>query len=62
VTNKGFGRRRVTSAIQGMTQVEVARVIGVSVVTAKRRLNRGLQLLTASLEDLRPPDGEPEAS
>jgi RNA polymerase sigma-70 factor (ECF subfamily) len=48
--------------IQGMTQVEVARLIGVSVVTAKRRLNRGLQLLAASLEDLRPPDGEPDAS
>lgn len=45
-----------------MTQVEVARVIGVSVVTVKRRLNRGLQLLAASLEDLRPPDGEPDAS
>ena len=48
--------------IRGMTQVEVARVIGVSVVTVKRRLNRGLQLLAASLEDLRPPDGEPDAS
>ena len=48
--------------IQGMTQVEVARVIGVSVVTVKRRLNRGLQLLAASLEDLRPPDREPDAS
>jgi RNA polymerase sigma factor (sigma-70 family) len=48
--------------IQGMTQVEVARVIGVSVVTVKRRLNRGLQLLAASLEDLRPPDREPNAS
>jgi RNA polymerase sigma-70 factor (ECF subfamily) len=48
--------------IQGMTQVEVARVIGVSVVTVKRRLSRGLQLLAASLEELRPPDGEPDAS
>ena len=48
--------------IQETTQVEVARVTGVSVVTVKRRLNRGLQLLAASLEDLRPPDGEPNAS
>ena len=45
--------------IQGTTQVEVARVIGVSVVTVKRRLNRGLQLLAASLEDLRRPTGSP---
>jgi RNA polymerase sigma factor (sigma-70 family) len=48
--------------IRGTTQVEVARVIGVSVVTVKRRLNRELQLLAASLEDLRPPDREPDAS
>ena len=40
--------------IQGMTQVEAARVLEVSVMTVKRRLNRGLQLLTASLEDLCP--------
>ena len=48
--------------IRGTTQVEVARVIGVSVVTVKRRLNRGLQPLAASLEDLRPPDRETNAS
>ncbi len=45
--------------IQGMTQAEAARVIGVSVITVKRRLNRGLQLLFASLEDLRPADSDP---
>jgi RNA polymerase sigma-70 factor (ECF subfamily) len=47
--------------IQGMTQSEAARVLGVSVVTVKRRLNRGLQLLAASLADLCPGDGGPDA-
>ena len=32
--------------VQGMTQTEAARVLGVSAVTVKRRLNRGLRLLT----------------
>ena len=45
--------------IQGMTQAEAARVLGVSAMTVKRRLNRGLQLLADSLEDLRPPTGSP---
>ena len=40
--------------IQGMTQVEAAQVLGVSTMTVKRRLNRGLQLLTESLGDMRP--------
>jgi RNA polymerase sigma factor (sigma-70 family) len=48
--------------IQGMTQVEAAQVLGVSTVTVKRRLNRGLQLLAASLQDLSPADREPGAS
>jgi RNA polymerase sigma-70 factor (ECF subfamily) len=48
--------------IQGMTQAEAARVLGVSVVTVKRRRNRGLQLLAASLGDLCPGDEEPDAS
>lgn len=39
--------------IQGMTQVEAAQVLGVSVITVKRRLNRGLQLLAEALSDLR---------
>ncbi len=42
--------------IQGMTQVETAQLLGVSVATVKRRLNRGLQLLTERLSDLRPGD------
>jgi RNA polymerase sigma-70 factor (ECF subfamily) len=44
--------------IQGMTQTDAARVLGVSVMTVKRRLNRGLQRLAATLGDLRPGDSE----
>jgi RNA polymerase sigma factor (sigma-70 family) len=40
--------------VQGMTQTEAARVLGVAVITVKRRLNRGLRLLTEQLADLRP--------
>jgi RNA polymerase sigma-70 factor (ECF subfamily) len=40
--------------VQGMTQTEAAQVLGVSAVTVKRRLNRGLRLLTEQLADLRP--------
>ena len=40
--------------VQGMTQTEAAQVLGVATVTVKRRLNRGLQLLTETLADLRP--------
>jgi RNA polymerase sigma-70 factor (ECF subfamily) len=40
--------------VQGMTQTEAARVLGVAPVTVKRRLNRGLRLLTEELTELRP--------
>jgi RNA polymerase sigma factor (sigma-70 family) len=40
--------------IQGLTQAEAAEVLGVSIMTVKRRLNRGLQMLTETLGDLRP--------
>ena len=40
--------------VQGMTQTEAARVLGVSDVTVKRRVSRGLRLLTERLADLRP--------
>jgi RNA polymerase sigma-70 factor (ECF subfamily) len=40
--------------IQGMTQTEVARLLGVADSTVKRRLDRGLRLLTKQLADLRP--------
>ena len=46
--------------IQGMTQADTARVLGVSVVTVKRRLNRGLRLLTEQLTDLRPDEEPPD--
>jgi RNA polymerase sigma-70 factor (ECF subfamily) len=44
--------------IQGMTQAEAAGVLGVSPMTVKRRLNRGLELLTETLADLRPQEDE----
>ena len=40
--------------IQGLSQAETAQVLEVSVATVNRRLNRGLQLLTATLADLYP--------
>lgn len=40
--------------IQGMSQAEAGRVLGVSAMTVNRRLGRGLQMLAASLEDLNP--------
>jgi RNA polymerase sigma-70 factor (ECF subfamily) len=52
---EAFGLVRV----QGMTQVEAAETMGVSVATVKRRLDRGLRLLADRLADLRPgPDGQ----
>jgi RNA polymerase sigma-70 factor (ECF subfamily) len=48
--------------IQGMSQAEAARVLEVSVMTVNRRLNRGLQLLAASLGDLYTGGEDPAAS
>jgi RNA polymerase sigma-70 factor (ECF subfamily) len=45
--------------VQGMTQTEAAQLLGVSTATVKRRLNRGLRLLTEKLGDLRPDDTPP---
>jgi RNA polymerase sigma factor (sigma-70 family) len=45
--------------VQGMTHAEAAHVLGVSTATVKRRLNRGLRLLTEQLADLRPDEGPP---
>jgi RNA polymerase sigma factor (sigma-70 family) len=42
--------------VQGVTHMEAAQVLGVSVATVKRRLNRGLQLLAEQLADLHPND------
>ena len=46
--------------IQGMTQAEAAHVLGVSEETVKRRLSRGLRLLTEQLADLRPGEKPPD--
>jgi RNA polymerase sigma-70 factor (ECF subfamily) len=48
--------------IQGMSQTETAQVLGVSVMTVKRRLNRGLQSLAAALGDLRPSEEDSASS
>jgi RNA polymerase sigma-70 factor (ECF subfamily) len=48
--------------VQGMTHPEAAQVLGVSAVTVKRRLNRGLRLLTERLADLRPGEETPGSS
>jgi RNA polymerase sigma-70 factor (ECF subfamily) len=47
--------------IQGMTQAEAAQLLGVSKVTVKRQLSRGLQLLAEQLADLRPGEGPPDS-
>jgi RNA polymerase sigma-70 factor (ECF subfamily) len=47
--------------IQGMTQSEAARLLGVADSTVKRRLERSLRLLTKKLADLRPSDVRGEA-
>jgi RNA polymerase sigma factor (sigma-70 family) len=48
--------------LQGMTQVEAAAVLGVATKTVRRRLDRGLLLLSEHLSDLQPGDLSPEAS
>jgi RNA polymerase sigma factor (sigma-70 family) len=47
--------------VQGMTQTEAAQLLGVSAVTVKRRLNRGLRMLTEKLADLRPDETPPDS-
>ena len=48
--------------VQGMTHAEAAQVLSVSAVTVKRRLNRGLRLLTEQLADLRPGENPPSSN
>src|SRR5262249_27961545 len=40
--------------IQGLTQIEAAELLGVAPKTVKRRLGRGLRLLTERLRDMDP--------
>jgi RNA polymerase sigma-70 factor (ECF subfamily) len=47
--------------IQGMSLAEAAQVLGVSAMTVQRRLNRGLKLLTETLDDLRPDEQVPDS-
>jgi RNA polymerase sigma factor (sigma-70 family) len=47
--------------VQGMTHVGAADLLGVVPRTVKRRLDRGLRLLTERLGDLRPGDTPPDA-
>jgi DNA-directed RNA polymerase specialized sigma24 family protein len=44
--------------IQGLTQSEAAEILGVTVRTVRRRLDRSVLFLTQQLDDLRP-GGEP---
>jgi RNA polymerase sigma-70 factor (ECF subfamily) len=48
--------------VHGMTQAEAARLLGVAALTVKRRLHRGLRLLTEQLVDLRPGEQPPGSS
>jgi RNA polymerase sigma factor (sigma-70 family) len=48
--------------VQGLTQAEAAQLLGVSAVTVKRRLNRGLRLLTEQLGDLNPGGIPPDSN
>jgi RNA polymerase sigma factor (sigma-70 family) len=47
--------------IQGLAQVEAAELLVVRAVTVKRRLSRGVWLLTEQLADLRPGGKPPDA-
>lgn len=47
--------------IQGVSLTEAANLLDVSVMTVRRRLNRGLQLLAAALQDLSPYGDIPDA-
>jgi RNA polymerase sigma-70 factor (ECF subfamily) len=48
--------------IQGLTHTEAAELLGVAPKTVRRRLDRGLLLLTERLGDLSPDDAAPDSS
>jgi len=45
--------------IQGLTQSEAAEILGVTIRTVRRRLNRSVVFLTQQLDDLRPSEEPP---
>jgi DNA-directed RNA polymerase specialized sigma24 family protein len=47
--------------VRWITKTEAARLLGVSVVTVKRRLSRGLRLPAERLADLRPGVNPPDS-
>ena len=47
--------------IQGMSQIDAGRLLGVSAATINRRLGRGVQLLADALGDLYPEPGDAES-
>jgi RNA polymerase sigma-70 factor (ECF subfamily) len=48
--------------IQGITHTEASQILGVTPLTVKRRLNRGLRLLADQLSDLQLPESSSEAA
>jgi RNA polymerase sigma factor (sigma-70 family) len=48
--------------VRRVPRAEAAQVLGVSAVMVKRRLSRGLRLLTKQLADLRPGEEPPDAT
>jgi RNA polymerase sigma-70 factor (ECF subfamily) len=48
--------------IQGMTHTEASEILGVTPLTVKRRLNRGLRLLANQLSDLQPPESRSQSA
>ena len=56
-----MGSLSTPCGIQGITQVEAAELLGRQAVTVKRRLSRGVWLLTDQLAELRPGGKPPDA-
>jgi RNA polymerase sigma-70 factor (ECF subfamily) len=61
IDNLPEGEREVFDLVrlQGMSQVEVSQLLGVSTKTVQRRLNRALLILAEELDDLRPVEEPP---
>jgi RNA polymerase sigma-70 factor (ECF subfamily) len=48
--------------IQGLTHTEASQILGVTPLTVKRRLNRGLRLLANQLSEFQPPEPRSEGA